>query len=397
VNLSNAKRIIIIGSGGSGKSTLARKLHNKMRIPLIHLDKEYWKENWTAPSKEEWIAKQLRLIYQDSWIIDGKYSSTMDIRMECADTIIFLDINRCICIYSVLKRWISNIGKIRPDMGNGCKEKIDYEFIKWIYEFPKIEKPKIIEMLKKYYIETKSGEKLLMRVANISEYKRKKTEFELMKKIALLDIPMCLPIKFGTNEDNVYILQSWIDGEDAADVISFLSDAEQYAYGLKAGEFLKKIHSIPAPKSNENWELYYNRKLDTYIEKYNACEVKFVGADKMIKYVNENRYLLKGRPQSCQHGDYHIGNMIIDKKGNLFVIDFNRLSFGDPWEDLNRLVWCAHKSSFFATGMVNGYFDNEIPVNFWRVLALYIAGNTIGSMPWAIPFGQGEIEVMIKQ
>ena len=117
----------------------------------------------------------------------------------------------------------------------------------------------------------------------------------------------------------------------------------------------------------------------------------------MITYVEENRHLLANRPVMYQHGDYHVGNMMIDCSGELVIIDFDKDDFGDPWEEFNRIVWCAQAAPAFARGMVDGYFDGSVPEEFWRLLALYIANNTLSSLPWAIPFGQEEIDVMLKQ
>lgn len=81
----------------------------------------------------------------------------------------------------------------------------------------------------------------------------------------------------------------------------------------------------------------------------------------------------------------------------LFIIDFDRFDFGDPWEEFNRIVWCVQASPYFATGMVNGYFDGQVPLDFWKLLAFYIASNTLSSIPWSIPFGEDELNIMIKQ
>ena len=72
--------------------------------------------------------------------------------------------------------------------------------------------------------------------------------------------------------------------------------------------------------------------------------IKYENGQAFIDYINENRHLLKNRPQAYQHGDYHIGNMMIDRGGQLHVIDFNRNDYGDPWEEFNRIVWCAQKA-----------------------------------------------------
>ena len=89
--------------------------------------------------------------------------------------------------------------------------------------------------------------------------------------------------------------------------------------------------------------------------------------------------------------------MMIDRSGRLTVIDFDRDDYGDPWEEFNRIVWCAQAAPAFASGMVDGYFNRNVPVEFWQLLALYISSNTLSSLPWAIPFGEKEIQVMRHQ
>lgn len=250
---------------------------------------------------------------------------------------------------------------------------------------------------KKYCVTDENGTRYLLRVSDIGQYDSKQAEFNMMKQVVSLGIPMCEPIEFGICKEGVYSVQSWIDGVNAEDVIADYPDTEQYAYGLEAGRILRKIHSIPAPAAQEDWEKRFNRKMDYKIKKYIECPVKYEGGQAFIDYINENRDLLKNRPQVYQHGDYHIGNMMIDCRGQLYIIDFNRNDYGDPWEDFNRIVWCAQKAPSFASGMVNGYFDDNIPMEFWKLLALYISSNTLGSLDWAIPFGQNEVDTMLNQ
>lgn len=256
---------------------------------------------------------------------------------------------------------------------------------------------------KKYCVTSANGTKYLLRISPIEQYERKKAEFEMMQRVASLGVPMCQPIEFGICDEGVYSLQSWIDGDDAESKIPMMSDTEQYVYGLEAGRILKKIHSIPAPETSvtngyaEGWEARFNRKIDRKIKMYNDCPIKYENGQAFIDYINANRHFLKDRPQVYQHGDYHIGNMMIDKDAKLQIIDFDRDDFGDPWEEFNRIVWCAGKSPLFASGMVNGYFDGNIPMDFWKLLALYISSNTLSSVPWAIPFGQDEIDTMLNQ
>lgn len=249
---------------------------------------------------------------------------------------------------------------------------------------------------RKYCAMTADGTKYLLRVTPKEKSQNRQNLFHMQQKAASLGIPMCRPVEFGECEDGVYTVLTWIDGKDAEEVIPLLTDSEQYACGLEAGRILKKIHSIPAPENQPCWESRFGAKMDSKIRKYRDCPIRFDGAEDMIAYIEANRHLLADRPQTFQHGDYHIGNMMIEN-GNLVIIDFDRYDFGDPWEEFNRIVWCAQSSPLFASGIVNGYFDGDVPEEFWRLLALYICSNTLSSIPWAIPFGEDEIQTMLNQ
>lgn len=251
---------------------------------------------------------------------------------------------------------------------------------------------------RKYCAVTADGQKYLLRISSFDRLERKRREYEKVLEVAQLGIPMCLPLEFGTCEEGVYTIQSWIDGVDAEDSLMSMDEPEQYRYGCDAGRILAKIHTIPAPADVPDWESRFNAKIDRKIEMYQACPLKYEnGGGAFLEFLAKNRHLLKGRPQSYQHGDYHVGNMMLDQSGVLTIIDFDRDDFGDPWEEFNRIVWCAQTAPAFASGMVDGYFDGEVPMDFWRLLALYICSNTLSSLPWAVSFGDREIQVMQEQ
>ena len=249
----------------------------------------------------------------------------------------------------------------------------------------------------KYRITTVDGKNYLLRITAPERAHRFYLCYKRMQEAAKLNVSMCLPVEFGTCPEGTYAIHSWIDGTDAEEYIPNLPENDQYAYGLEAGRILKKFHSLPAPEDAPDWESHFNAKIDRKIALYTACPLKYEKGDYFLRYLAENRHLLAGRPQSYQHGDYHIGNMMVDKTGKLTVIDFDRDDFGDPWEEFNRIVWCAQAAPAFASGMMDGYFDGSVPVEFWKLLALYISSNTLGSLPWAIPFGRQEISTMLNQ
>lgn len=127
------QKIIVAGvSAGVGKSTFAAKLGEDLGLPVYHLDAYHWKPGWQEATKEEFKAAQQTMVEEERWIIEGNYSSTFDIRMAQADTFIYLELPLVVCLYRVLKRWLTNIGKVRPDMGPGCPEKMEWDFLKFI-------------------------------------------------------------------------------------------------------------------------------------------------------------------------------------------------------------------------------------------------------------------------
>lgn len=131
------KRIMILGSSGSGKSTLALKLSQITGIPVVHLDRLLWNPGWVQTPQDEYGKKVNEAALEESWIIEGNNSKTLDFRLQRADCVIFLDFNRFFCIYRIFKRRIKNHGKTRPDMTEGCPEKIDLEYLRFVWNFPK--------------------------------------------------------------------------------------------------------------------------------------------------------------------------------------------------------------------------------------------------------------------
>jgi adenylate kinase family enzyme len=140
-------KIMLIGSGGAGKSTLAIMLGDLADIPVYHLDALYWKPGWLPTPREEWDEVVRQLVKKDRWIIDGDYGRTLDIRMSEADTIIFLDFPRWITLYRVIKRRIRYHNRTRPDMHDGCPEKLDSEFMSWIWNYRKDKRPRIMQKI----------------------------------------------------------------------------------------------------------------------------------------------------------------------------------------------------------------------------------------------------------
>ena len=139
------KKVIVIGCPGSGKSTVSRTLHNKTGIPLYHLDMMYWNADKTTVEKSVFLKRLSDVLEKDEWIIDGNYSSTMELRMVACDTVIFLDYPLDVCLDGIRERR----GKPRSDMP-WIETEEDSEFIEFIKNYNEQQKPKVLELLKKY-------------------------------------------------------------------------------------------------------------------------------------------------------------------------------------------------------------------------------------------------------
>jgi len=143
------KRIAIIGSGGAGKSTLARQLGRSLGIEVYHLDKLMWKRGWIMSSDEEELQIQSSLVARETWIIDGNYGKTMPIRLEAADTIVFLDRPRWLCLWRIVTRYFKNVGHTRADMAERCPDECDWEFIQWVWNYPRRFRPIALERIER--------------------------------------------------------------------------------------------------------------------------------------------------------------------------------------------------------------------------------------------------------
>lgn len=131
------KRIMIIGGAGSGKSSLARTLGDITGLPVVHIDTLYWQPGWTMRPRDEIGRLTNEAANHDTWIFEGNHSETMNYRASRADMLIFLDIPTARRLWRVLKRTVTYYRRSRPDMAEGCLERFDWDFLKWVAGYRK--------------------------------------------------------------------------------------------------------------------------------------------------------------------------------------------------------------------------------------------------------------------
>ena len=239
----------------------------------------------------------------------------------------------------------------------------------------------------------------MLRISDVEQYNVKKKEYEIIAKYSKLGFSMSLPIDFGicNNGKNVYMLLTWIEGKDLEEVLSDLTENEQYQLGREAGKILKKIHSIEVDVDDIPKDTKKTKKL-LQLSRYEESQVRIDGDEIAINYVKENIDLIWKQKAVYMHGDYHPGNLIYTNDGSIGVIDFNRWEIGDPYEEFYKLESFGIENSIpYCIGQIDAYFDDQIPEDFWSTLAVYVAQASLFSIKWAEKFGQEEINGMVAR
>jgi adenylate kinase family enzyme len=145
--LRDRQRILVVGPGGAGKSTFARTLGALVGLPVIHLDRHYWRAGWQPTPPAEWNEVVAGLAAQDAWIMDGNYSGSLALRLPRCDAIVLLDFPRAVCLWRVLKRRLTVRHTARPDMADACPERLPLEFILWIWRYRKRSRARVIDAI----------------------------------------------------------------------------------------------------------------------------------------------------------------------------------------------------------------------------------------------------------
>ena len=141
------RRVLVLGCPGTGKSTLARSLGEALSLPVVHLDKLWWKSGWINRTEGEFDALLDAVLLGEEWVIDGNYLRTLPRRLERCDAVVLLDYPRRVCLLRALRRILTWRGRTRPDMAADCPERLDGEFVRWIWEFHRTQRPQVLELL----------------------------------------------------------------------------------------------------------------------------------------------------------------------------------------------------------------------------------------------------------
>jgi adenylate kinase family enzyme len=137
------QRVMVVGGPGSGKTTVARRLGAALALPVIHMDFHFWRPGWQVPDRAIWREQVAELAAQPRWVMDGNYTSTYDLRMPRADSLVWLDYARSVCLRRVVLRIAAGYGRTRADLPAGCPDQFDPAFLRYVWRFPRTHRPGI--------------------------------------------------------------------------------------------------------------------------------------------------------------------------------------------------------------------------------------------------------------
>ncbi|MCJ2083664.1 AAA family ATPase [Methylobacterium sp. J-090] len=139
------QRILVFGPPGSGKSTLARRIGEANGLPVFHLDQAFWRPGWVRVPDAEFAHAVEDIVSRPAWVIDGNYTGTIESRLSRADTVVYLDVPRSLAIYRIVRRSLSQWGRVRQDAALGCVERLDWAFLRFAWNWNVTSRTKMLD------------------------------------------------------------------------------------------------------------------------------------------------------------------------------------------------------------------------------------------------------------
>ncbi|MEH6944348.1 aminoglycoside phosphotransferase family protein [Bacillus sp. JJ722] len=198
--------------------------------------------------------------------------------------------------------------------------------------------------------------------------------------------------------NKAYMVLTYIQGDDAEIALCELSEKDQYTAGFLAGKELKKLHNLSAPLNYPSWYYLKKEKSDKYLMELKTVEVDDSIKEMIETYIKENEILMKERPNKFQHDDFHPSNILIHNKSFSGIIDFQRMDWGDPIHDLQKLGFFSKRISIeFTKGIIDGYHEKQkINKSFWELYTLYSAIHIVSALVWGKKRSQEQFDLLLE-
>ncbi|GAA1273008.1 topology modulation protein [Planotetraspora silvatica] len=102
--MQQMRRVAVVGCGGSGKSYVARELGRLLGAPVTHLDGIFFDDEWNSLPPGKFEAAQREVVAARSWVVDGNYNSTLRVRLDACDTVVFMDVPTWAALWGIVSR-----------------------------------------------------------------------------------------------------------------------------------------------------------------------------------------------------------------------------------------------------------------------------------------------------
>ncbi|MRG86056.1 aminoglycoside phosphotransferase family protein [Salinibacillus xinjiangensis] len=241
----------------------------------------------------------------------------------------------------------------------------------------------------------------LLRLFSSEKQDKRKEEFETIKTLSTYSSFVPAGIQFGTLHDinRSYMLLTYIPGQDGEEALKDLTEKEQYTAGYSSGQELKHLHQLKAPPNYPSWFSVKQKKNDRYLADFKDLDLAKSIKETIISYIRENELLMKGRPNRFQHDDFHPSNLVIHNKRFSGIIDFQRMDWGDPIHDLQKLGFFSKQVSIeFTKGIIDGYHEGKrIDESFWRLYNFYSAVHIVPALVWGKRISQNQYTFMLER
>lgn len=188
------------------------------------------------------------------------------------------------------------------------------------------------------------------------------------------------------NQGKVYSIYSYLPGCDAKDNIGKIHSSIRYEMGFSAGKDLTRINSLT--RGAKIWKQRKWKKHEYYLEQYFVQDYGFKYEDKVLGFIEKNYDKIKSNTDYLQHDDFHLGNIVINDRQYIGILDFERYDWGDPLHEFVKLEWFTWPvSKEFARGQIKGYFGkNHINDDDCLRICIYLAMSILSTIVWTLKF-----------
>ncbi|SFM33724.1 Predicted kinase, aminoglycoside phosphotransferase (APT) family [Gracilibacillus orientalis] len=251
-----------------------------------------------------------------------------------------------------------------------------------IESIPMVNSAKVMEKIEKGFSRDQKyilDYQYLLRIFPVEEIDKRKVEYQTLKKLAEISDFVPEPIEFGKG----YMILTYLPGEDGEDALQNLTEQDQYIAGLSAGRELRKLHQLDAPQDYPSWYKVKKEKSDNYLYELKKLDLDQSLCSLLQHYIKDNEPIMKNRPNKFQHDDIHPSNLLINQKKFSGIIDFQRMDWGDPVHDLQKLGFFSVQVSIpFTNGVIDGYCREKPTQAFWELYTLYSAMHVVSALVW---------------